>query len=251
MSTSNLVIDSTTVAAVLVKDAIIRAGVCAMLRAPGNHAVHIVDVVEPADGPSHLAHALLGIDVVIADYDNGIGIAKLLGRGPTVPNQPPARILVVTTREGEADIRRALEAGVRGYLSLGSAPDELTEAVTSLHRGMRWLDRVAAQKLAAGYGQEPLTERETDVLRCLVTGAANKTVAKKLNIALGTVKVHVRSIMGKLDARTRTEAATVAIKRGLLCDACDTPAGPPIVSPISPVSGSSPMETIRAVMTMS
>jgi DNA-binding CsgD family transcriptional regulator len=134
---------------------------------------------------------------------------------------------------------------------LAQVPDELTEAVTSLHRGMRWLDRVAAQKLAAGYGQEPLTERETDVLRCLVTGAANKTVAKKLNIALGTVKVHVRSIMGKLDARTRTEAATVAIKRGLLCDACDTPAGPPIVSPISPVSGSSPMETIRAVMTMS
>ena len=90
-----------------------------------------------------------------------------------------------------------------------------------------------------------------DELRCLVTGAANKAVAKKLNIALGTVKVHVRSIMGKLDARTRTEAATVAIKRGLITDAVDAAAGAPFASPIPAASRVSSFESAGAAMTMS
>ena len=119
-------------------------------------------------------------------------------------------MLVVSHRHAEADVRRALEAGVQGYLPLDCETSELVESVIALHRGQRALGRMVAQRMAESFDHEGLTDRELEVLRLVVAGDANKSIAKKLDIAVGTVKVHVRSIMGKLGARTRTEAASAA-----------------------------------------
>jgi DNA-binding NarL/FixJ family response regulator len=160
--------------------------------------------------------AIAGMHVVVADYDSALTIARLLKRDAFARRPSTTRIMIVTPRDGEADVRRALECGVQGYLPLDSKPADVIDGVVALHRGQRVLGRIVAQRVAESFDHEALTIREVDVLRFVVAGDANKTVAKKLNIALGTVKVHVRSIMGKLGARTRTEAAAVARRRGLV-----------------------------------
>ena len=160
--------------------------------------------------------AIAGMHVVVADYDTALTIARMLKRNAVARLASSTRIMIVTPRDGEADVRRALECGIQGYLPLDSRPADVIDGVVALHRGQRVLGRMVAQRVAESFDHEALTIREVDVLRFVVAGDANKTVAKKLNIALGTVKVHVRSIMGKLGARTRTEAAAVARHRGLV-----------------------------------
>jgi DNA-binding NarL/FixJ family response regulator len=210
------------VVSLLFKVPIIRAGVAATLRAnPG-----LLVLGTQGQGVHDLVHLLTGgIHVLVADYDNALSAARLL-RSKAVPRAtPPTRILLLSHRDGEADVRRALESGIQGYLPLDCQPEEMTEGVVSLYRGRRCLGRAAAQRVAESFDYEALTEREIEVLRYVVAGDANKIVAKKLNIALGTVKVHVRSIMSKLGARTRTEAAAVAQRRGLFWSGADIEQG--------------------------
>jgi DNA-binding NarL/FixJ family response regulator len=152
-------------------------------------------------------------DVVVADYE--CGLERL-----TAPSRRDGRIapkvLILTHRDGEADVRQAIEAGALGYLPVGCQLDELVESVRALYRGMRRFGEVATQRLAEGIMHDALSERESEVLRLLAQGAANKTIAKALQIAVGTVKSHVKHILVKLDASSRTEAVSVATRRGLL-----------------------------------
>lgn len=179
-------------------------------------SVQVEEESTAAHSESGVLVAIAGIDVVVADYDTALTIARMLKRNAFARPASSTRIMIVTPRDGEADVRRALECGVQGYLPLDSKPTDVIDGVVALHRGQRVLGRIVAQRVAESFDHEALTIREIDVLRFVVAGDANKTVAKKLNIALGTVKVHVRSIMGKLGARTRTEAAAVARRRGLV-----------------------------------
>jgi DNA-binding NarL/FixJ family response regulator len=197
-------------------DRIIRAGLVATLKAMPTLAVHVAEEVAVMQSETDALAAIDGIDVVVADYESALAMARAL-RQHTVPRAAcSARIMIVSQRDSEADVRRALESGVQGYLLLESNPLDVTDGVVALHRGQRVLGRVVAQRIAESFDHEALTGREIDVLRLVAAGDANKLVAKKLSIALGTVKVHVRSIMGKLGARTRTEAAAVARRRGLV-----------------------------------
>jgi two-component system NarL family response regulator len=157
-----------------------------------------------------------GIDVVVADYDSALTLARMLKRCAPSRNSTSTRIMIVSQRDGEVDVRRALECGIHGYLPLECNPADVTDGVVALRRGQRVLGRIVAQRIAESLDHEALTSREIDVLRLVAAGDANKMVAKKLSIALGTVKVHVRAIMSKLGARTRTEAAAVARRRGLV-----------------------------------
>jgi DNA-binding NarL/FixJ family response regulator len=134
-----------------------------------------------------------------------------------------ARVLVMTTHDREHDIRRALEAGVHGYLLLGCPIQELIAGVRALARGSRYFCLAVAQRMAESLTREALTPREADVLRLLVRGQCNKSIARQLEIAVGTVKAHVKAIMGKLDASSRTEAASVAARRGLIDDPLPDP----------------------------
>jgi DNA-binding NarL/FixJ family response regulator len=201
---------------VICRDAIVRAGLAATLDAVPGLRVQVPESTSEIVSESGAQSAIGGADVVVADYDSALALARALRRGGFARPAPSTRIMIVSQRSGEADVCRALECGIQGYISLESASEDVVEGVIALHRGQRVLGRLVAQRMAESFDHETLTSREVDVLRHVVAGHANKVVARKLNIAVGTVKVHVRSILAKLGAQTRTEAAAVAQRRGLV-----------------------------------
>ncbi len=155
-------------------------------------------------------------DVFVADYEQGLAlIASARGDGEQRRSRVPT-VLILTGRDSEQEIRHALERGARGYLTVGCGLAELVEAVRTLHRGTRYVGNQAARRLADSVACEWLTARETDVLRLVVEGHGNKTIARRLGIAIGTVKSHLKAIFQKLEASSRTQVAAVAEKRGLL-----------------------------------
>ncbi len=129
---------------------------------------------------------------------------------------PSAAILMLTAFDGDADIRRALEAGVQGYVLKSSTGDQLIPALRAVAAGERWLPKEVTTQLAARNSFEQLTPREVQVLRELAKGLANKQIADALNITEYTVKDHLKHILGKLRVADRTEAVTVAIQRGII-----------------------------------
>lgn len=127
-----------------------------------------------------------------------------------------ARIVALTTYEGDADIHRALEAGARGYLLKDVLRNEVVEAVRAVHRGERVLPGAVAQRLARFTPRVELTDRELDVLRLMCRGLRNREIAAAIGRTEATVKVHVLHILQKLEAADRTEAVTVALQRGII-----------------------------------
>lgn len=129
---------------------------------------------------------------------------------------PDARIIVLTTFDGDEDIYRALQAGAKGYLLKGMNSDELIEAIRSVHAGKSRIPAAVAERLAERLAGPTLTDRETDVLRLIVSGNSNKEIATELFISEATVKTHVNSLLGKLGVTDRTQAATTALQRGIV-----------------------------------
>lgn len=157
------------------------------------------------------------VRVIVADLATGIQIAETL-RQDRIHRCAPLRaaVLVVSPVDSEMNVRRALERGVSGYLPQSCQPDQLIDATLALARGQRYLERSVAQRLADAMTQELPTPREIDVLRLMAIGLCNKAISTELDIAVGTVKAHIKALLQKLDAATRTEAADVARRRGLL-----------------------------------
>jgi DNA-binding NarL/FixJ family response regulator len=129
---------------------------------------------------------------------------------------PNARIIVLSSHEGDVDIQRALEAGAQGYVVKGLVREELLETIRSVHAGKRRLPAPVAQKLAEHLADEPISPRELEVLTLMATGRRNKEIAGQLSIAEDTVKMHVRNILSKLQVNDRTEAVTIALRRGII-----------------------------------
>ena len=129
---------------------------------------------------------------------------------------PEARIIVLTTYAGDAQVVRALKAGARGYLLKADVNEELLDAIRSVHAGHRWIHPEVAAELAEYTGKEALTVREIEVLTLIAAGNANKEIGVKLSIGEDTVKRHVTNILGKLEANDRTHAVTIALKRGII-----------------------------------
>jgi DNA-binding NarL/FixJ family response regulator len=129
---------------------------------------------------------------------------------------PEARIVMLTTFEGDVEIQRALAAGARGYLLKSLPPAELIEAIRHVHAGRKRIPNDVAAQLAEHAGEETLTPREIEVLRHIAEGNRNKDVADRLFISEETVKVHVKHVMDKLGASDRTEAVAIAIRRGII-----------------------------------
>jgi DNA-binding NarL/FixJ family response regulator len=129
---------------------------------------------------------------------------------------PAARIIVLTTFDGDEDIYRALQAGAKGYLLKGMNADELTEAIRIVHAGKSRIPAVVAERLAERMGGPSLTGRELDVLKRIVGGRSNKEIAGDLFISEATVKTHINSILSKLGVSDRTQAATTALQRGIV-----------------------------------
>jgi DNA-binding NarL/FixJ family response regulator len=129
---------------------------------------------------------------------------------------PEARIVMLTTFEGDVEIQRALAAGARGYILKNMPPGELLGVVRQVHAGKKRIPPEVAAHLAEHVSDEPLTERERDVLQHVAGGNRNRDIAELLFISEDTVKVHVKHIMEKLGASDRTEAVAIAVRRGII-----------------------------------
>jgi len=135
---------------------------------------------------------------------------------------PQARIVVLTTAAGDIQALRAFKAGAVGYLLKNLLRTELIDTIRIVHAGQRRIPPEIAQQLAQHATDDALTSRELDVLRGLVKGQSNKVIALNLNIVEHTVKNHIKSILSKLDANDRTDAAIIAVRRGYI-DLPDNP----------------------------
>jgi DNA-binding NarL/FixJ family response regulator len=129
---------------------------------------------------------------------------------------PDARIIMLTTFEGDVEIHRALQAGARGYLLKNMPPPELLDVIRQVHAGKKRIPPAIASQLAEHLSDETLTEREIEVLREVAEGNRNRNIAEKLFISEETVKVHMKHIMEKLGASDRTQAVAIGIRRGII-----------------------------------
>jgi DNA-binding NarL/FixJ family response regulator len=186
-------------------DALVAEGIRAVLNAtPG------IEVVTPSDGLP-----LPDVDVLVCDYDSGIAWATRSRRADP-PTQRVPGVVIITWRDGEADVRAAAQCGVAGYLLGNCGRNELVDAVRAVERAMPYFCQVASMRIAKSLTRTPLTFREREILQLIARGMPNKLIASELAIALGTVKAHVKAILDKLDATSRTQAMIVAAERGLL-----------------------------------
>jgi DNA-binding NarL/FixJ family response regulator len=129
---------------------------------------------------------------------------------------PNARIIMLTTFEGDVEIQRALGAGARGYMLKSMPPKELLEGIRQVHAGKKRIPPELAAQIAEHISDEALTVREVEVLREIAGGNRNRDIAEKLFITEETVKVHIKHIMEKLGASDRTQAVAIGVRRGII-----------------------------------
>lgn len=184
--------------------ALMTAGLAASLRGQAWY------VTTAADEPDGAARA----DLLVADYDTGM--AALHAQHAPAGGGRPRQVLLVTHRDKEADVLRACAAAVAGYLLEDADPAEVRLAVRCILTGGRHYAPAVAAHLAASRCREPLTSRETDVLRLLAGGRCDKQIARDLGIGVGTVRWHLRNLMAKLGVSARLHAVVVAAQRGMV-----------------------------------
>ncbi len=129
---------------------------------------------------------------------------------------PEARIIVLTTYSGDTQVLRALKAGARAYILKGHVHKELLDTIRAVHAGQKRIPAEIAAELADHATDDPLTDREIDVVRLIAAGNSNKLIADQLSIGEATVKSHVTNILSKLGANDRAHAVTIALKRGII-----------------------------------
>ncbi|MFQ4145859.1 response regulator transcription factor [Chlorogloeopsis sp. ULAP02] len=127
-----------------------------------------------------------------------------------------ARIIVLTSYDGDEDIYRGLQAGAKGYLLKEAEPDELLEAIRVVYNGQKYIPPIVGAKLLERMGAPQLSQRELQVLQLMANGKSNQEIGITLSIAEGTVKFHVNNILGKLGVSDRTQAVIMAFKRGIV-----------------------------------
>jgi DNA-binding NarL/FixJ family response regulator len=191
---------------------VVRQGIVALLNTVPDMQV----VGEASDGAEAVvAHRQHRPDITLMD----LRLPKLSGADAIAQirkDSPGARIIVLTTFDGDEDIFRALQAGAKGYLLKGMDIDELTSAIRSVFAGRSRIPASVAEKLADRMGGPALTARELEVLNRIVRGRSNKEIASDLHISEATVKTHINSLLGKLGVTDRTQAATSALQRGIV-----------------------------------
>lgn len=150
------------------------------------------------------------MDLRLPDFD-GVTATRMIRE-----EFPEARIIALTSYDGDQEIYRALEAGARGYLLKEMVHTDLLRAIRVVHSGKRLIPPEVSARLTEYFPQIVLTEREVEVLSFVARGLANKDIAHHLGTASGTVKMHVQNILSKLGASDRTHAVTIALERGIL-----------------------------------
>ncbi len=191
---------------------LIRKGIASILANEADMTL----VAEASDGQEAIAaFRAFHPDVTLMDLRMP-GVDGIAATMAIREESPEAAIIALTSYEGDQDIFRALSAGARGYLLKESVHSEVLQAIRAVHAGRRVVPPEVAGKLTEHFGQVALTPRETEVLRLVARGLANKEIAEQLGTAAGTIKMHVQNILEKLGASDRTQAVTIAIQRGIL-----------------------------------
>jgi DNA-binding NarL/FixJ family response regulator len=186
----------------------------------------IAAVINSASDMAMVAQAATGSEAVRAFRDHLPDVTLMDLRLPDMSGidamiairemAPDARILMFTTFEGDVEVQRALAAGARGYLLKSTPPEELLHTVRLVHSGKKRVPPDVAATLAEHLSDESLTTREVEVLRYVGDGNRNRDVAERLSISEDTVKAHIKHIMEKLGASDRTQAVTIAVRRGII-----------------------------------
>lgn len=205
--------DRTPIRILVVDDhPVLRSGVAAILEAEPDMSL----VGEACDGADALVRFReLQPDVTLMDLQMpGVGGVEAIRA--IRAECPHARILVLTTYDGDVQAVRALKAGALGFLLKSSLRTEMLDAIRDVHRGRGHIHREVASHIASHIAADPLTEREVTVLRLVATGKGNKQVASELGLAEETIKAHLKTIFLKLDVADRTHAVAVAAKRGII-----------------------------------
>ena len=191
---------------------VVRQGLVALL----NIMPQIEVVGQASDGLEAIdLHRTLRPDVTLMDLQ----LPRLGGVDAILrirAEEPTARFIVLTTFDGDEDIFRSLQAGAKAYLLKGMTVEELTSTIQAVHSGKTRIAAPIAEKLAERMSGQALTARELAVLERIVAGRANKEIATDLDISEATVKSHINNLLGKLNVTDRTQAATVAIQRGIV-----------------------------------
>jgi DNA-binding NarL/FixJ family response regulator len=157
----------------------------------------------------HLPDVTL-MDVHLPDCSGIEALAAIRAAHPT------ARVLMLSTFQGDASIARSLAAGARGYMLKTILPSEMLDAIRAAHSGSKFIPAVVASQLATYLSEPPLTTRESEILKHVSTGNSNKEIGKLLFISEQTVKAHLRHIMDKLGASDRAHCVAIAVRRGFL-----------------------------------
>ena len=171
---------------------------------------------EAGDGEQGLAmYRALRPDVMLLDLrlpgTNGFEVLTRVRR-----EFADARVVVLSNYQGSEDVYRAVRSGAAGYLTKDASGQELIDAITTVHRDLRYLPRTALDRLAERTSVTDLTPRETEVLTCITQGRSNREIAEQLHISEKTVRIHVSAVLDKMGARDRTQATIFALQRGLV-----------------------------------
>jgi two-component system NarL family response regulator len=191
---------------------VVRDGLAAIL----NQQADMVVVAEAADGEEAIAlYDAHKPDVMVLDLRmprlDGVAVVQAV-----LEKHPKARLLIMTTFDGDEDIFRSLSQGAKGYLLKDAPRTEILFAIRAVSVDQPYTSSSIAAKALQRMGRPNLTQRELEVLEQLAEGRSNKDIGRRLQISEGTAKTHVKSILTKLDAISRTEAVAVAHKRGLV-----------------------------------
>jgi two-component system NarL family response regulator len=191
---------------------IVLEGICSLIRAQPDMAV--------VGEASNAAHAIelytsLRPDVAVLDVSMP-GVSGIEATETICQQFSGARIVLLTIREGGYSVRRALQAGALAYILKESLRSDIIAAIRSVHAGQKYLPERVARSLADSLSSPDLSGRELQVLQLITEALSNREIASRLNIAEETVKVHVKSILSKLDVRDRAHAGIVAVRRGII-----------------------------------
>ena len=192
---------------------VVRLGLAAILNSQNDIEI----VAEATDGEEacelydQLSPDVLMLDLRMPKKDGLQIVAELMSQRVSKP-----RIVVMTSCDQEQNIRRALSAGAKAFLAKRSHPQQIREAVRRVAQGESFLPQDIGLKLAESMSRAELSKRETQVLHYLALGRSNKEIGRALSVSEGTVKHHVKSILGKLNATGRVEAIAIVARRGLI-----------------------------------
>lgn len=191
---------------------VVRDGLAAMLKTQEDFEV----VGQVANGAEAItAFQVLSPDVLVLDLRMP-GMDDFEATARILELDPAAQILIMTTYDGDEDIFRCLRLGAKGYLLKDAPPSEILAAIRVVGGGGHYTSHTVAAKALRRMSQASLTQRELEVLVQLGHGHSNKEIARRLNITEGMAKTHVKAILAKLDAISRTDAVAIAVRRGLI-----------------------------------